>query len=107
MFFVFFFNTHTANTKPKLLFNLFFDFFLLISSLCFPPFVSPGSARLNVQTQRGVPFCLQRESSFQGLGCVLRNEISGESFFDNQSAILDLRGTEITQSQWILAKTKR
>lgn len=28
-------------------------------------------------------------------------------FFDNQSAILDLRGTKITQSQWILAKTKR
>lgn len=87
MLFVFFFNTHTANTKPKLLFNLFFWFlFWFLPFVSLPLFqgsilLPPGSARLNVQTQRGVPFCLQRESSFQGLGCVLRNEISGESFF--------------------------
>lgn len=42
MLFVFFFNTHTANTKPKLLLTYFFDFcsdfFPLFPSLCFPGF---------------------------------------------------------------------
>lgn len=74
MLFVFFFNTHTANTKPKLLFNLFFWFlFWFLPFVSLPLFqgsilLPPGSARLNVQTQRGGAILLTEGAKFPRVG---------------------------------------